>query len=387
MSFLSFRLFELRCVCAILYCCSRRACSPRPHFVPVIPSRSVSCALCDRNYGLSWLLFVMFYRSSYLSLFLTLMHTADISSHSTRWHQMGLQMASSSSLAQMDWRKSVQRPHLERSAKMIRRLLWRPRMWRNCTLCKRKRRQLHPRLRILQLPGAAPQERTWVKRIAKSNRCNPSGTDALLLLPLLHGQIYSWGTKWAWQVLNVLISSMLWWALSLSSASLASLTRESGPQVIKGDPSRKRSPPKSVGPPRLDMSDSALKFTHVLYNLSPAGMCSHLQVLFKSDWPIWVHELCLFCLQYIHVLWNVLKCTSLKSISTYPFDLLSAGLTVLSCACYIISRPSPVSLTSESPFSSCYQTVWFKKGFMLLVYDLTYFLVAACFNMWQFSCV
>lgn len=57
MSFLSFRLFELRCVCAILYCCSRRACSPRPHSVPVIPSRSVSCALCDRNYGLSWLLF------------------------------------------------------------------------------------------------------------------------------------------------------------------------------------------------------------------------------------------------------------------------------------------------------------------------------------------
>ncbi|CAM6022679.1 unnamed protein product [Sphagnum balticum] len=56
------------------------------------------------------------------------------------------------------------------------------------------------------------------------------------------------------------------------SASLASLTRESGPQVIKGDPSRKRSPPKSVGPPRLDMSDSALKFTHVLYNLSPAEL-------------------------------------------------------------------------------------------------------------------
>ncbi len=251
--------------------------------------------------------FVMFYRSSYLSLFLPLMHTADISSHSTRWDQMGLKMASSSSLAQMDWRKSVQRPHLERSAKMIRRLLWRPRMWRNCTLCRRKRRQLHPRLRILQLPGAAPQERIWVKKIAKSSRCNPSGTDALLLLHLLHGQIYSWGTKWAWQVLNVLISSMLWWPLSLSSASLASLTRESGPQVIKGDPSRKRSPPKSVGPPRLDMSDSALKFTHVLYNLSPAGMCSHLQVLFKSDWPIWVHELCLFCLQYIHVLWNVLN--------------------------------------------------------------------------------
>jgi phosphoenolpyruvate carboxykinase (ATP) len=56
------------------------------------------------------------------------------------------------------------------------------------------------------------------------------------------------------------------------SASLASLTRESGPQVIKGDPTRKRSPPKSVVAPRLDISDSALKFTHVLYNLSPAEL-------------------------------------------------------------------------------------------------------------------
>jgi len=56
------------------------------------------------------------------------------------------------------------------------------------------------------------------------------------------------------------------------SASLASLTRESGPQVIKGDPARKRSPPKSVVAPRLDISDSALKFTHVLYNLSPSEL-------------------------------------------------------------------------------------------------------------------
>ncbi|KAG0590263.1 hypothetical protein M758_1G083900 [Ceratodon purpureus] len=56
------------------------------------------------------------------------------------------------------------------------------------------------------------------------------------------------------------------------SASLASLTRESGPQVVKGDPARKRSPPKSVVAPRLDISDSALKFTHVLYNLSPSEL-------------------------------------------------------------------------------------------------------------------
>jgi hypothetical protein len=56
------------------------------------------------------------------------------------------------------------------------------------------------------------------------------------------------------------------------SASLASLTREIGPQVIKGDPAAgKRSPPRSVVAPRLHMTDSALKFTHILYNLSPAG--------------------------------------------------------------------------------------------------------------------
>jgi hypothetical protein len=56
------------------------------------------------------------------------------------------------------------------------------------------------------------------------------------------------------------------------SASLASLTREVGPQVVKGDPAGKGTPSKSVIAPRLDMSDSALKFTHVLYNLSPAEL-------------------------------------------------------------------------------------------------------------------
>ncbi|XP_024374056.1 phosphoenolpyruvate carboxykinase (ATP) 1 [Physcomitrium patens] len=56
------------------------------------------------------------------------------------------------------------------------------------------------------------------------------------------------------------------------SASLASLTRQSGPQVIKGEPGRKKSPPKTVTAPRLDISDSALKFTHVLYNLSPSEL-------------------------------------------------------------------------------------------------------------------
>ncbi|CAM6017154.1 unnamed protein product [Sphagnum balticum] len=56
------------------------------------------------------------------------------------------------------------------------------------------------------------------------------------------------------------------------STSLASLTREVGPQVVKGDPAGKGTASKSVIAPRLDMSDSALKFTHVLYNLSPAEL-------------------------------------------------------------------------------------------------------------------
>lgn len=66
------------------------------------------------------------------------------------------------------------------------------------------------------------------------------------------------------------------------SASLASLTRETGPKVVKGDPA---TPRKVDGQPSAhsfhytstptfddNISDSALKFTHVLYNLSPAGI-------------------------------------------------------------------------------------------------------------------
>lgn len=63
------------------------------------------------------------------------------------------------------------------------------------------------------------------------------------------------------------------------SASLASLTRETGPTVVKGDPQRKADASSS----RYDdskahftlpanISDSALKFTHVMYNLSPAEL-------------------------------------------------------------------------------------------------------------------
>ncbi|GFY86713.1 phosphoenolpyruvate carboxykinase 1 [Actinidia rufa] len=63
------------------------------------------------------------------------------------------------------------------------------------------------------------------------------------------------------------------------SASLASLTRETGPKVVKGDPARKSETPKfshvshhSHFTPTISVSDSALKFTHVLYNLSPAEL-------------------------------------------------------------------------------------------------------------------
>lgn len=64
------------------------------------------------------------------------------------------------------------------------------------------------------------------------------------------------------------------------SASLASLTRETGPKVVKGDPARASETPRVSAvshqqhhfEPTLDISDSGLKFTHILYNLSPAEL-------------------------------------------------------------------------------------------------------------------
>lgn len=57
------------------------------------------------------------------------------------------------------------------------------------------------------------------------------------------------------------------------SASLASSARETGPKVVKGDPARG---PKHVAhhpvAPAITVTDSSLKFTHVLYNLSPAEL-------------------------------------------------------------------------------------------------------------------
>ncbi|XP_023003969.1 phosphoenolpyruvate carboxykinase (ATP)-like [Cucurbita maxima] len=62
------------------------------------------------------------------------------------------------------------------------------------------------------------------------------------------------------------------------SASLASLTRETGPNVVKGDPARKTGRSKVAHMaqhqlvPTINISDSSMKFTHVLYNLSPAEL-------------------------------------------------------------------------------------------------------------------
>ncbi|XP_004509722.1 phosphoenolpyruvate carboxykinase (ATP) 1-like [Cicer arietinum] len=62
------------------------------------------------------------------------------------------------------------------------------------------------------------------------------------------------------------------------SASLASLTRETGPKVVKGDPAtrletqRVTHVPHQRVTPTIAVSDSALKFTHLLYNLSPAEL-------------------------------------------------------------------------------------------------------------------
>ncbi|MED6107985.1 Protein kinase C-like 1 [Stylosanthes scabra] len=62
------------------------------------------------------------------------------------------------------------------------------------------------------------------------------------------------------------------------SASLASLTRETGPKVVKGDPAKRYEGSRvahaqhHVATPTISVSDSSLKFTHVLYNLSPAEL-------------------------------------------------------------------------------------------------------------------
>lgn len=70
--------------------------------------------------------------------------------------------------------------------------------------------------------------------------------------------------------------------------------RETGPKVVKGDPAKQTETQKSTHvvhhdyhSPIFGVSDSALKFTHVLYNLSPAGMyfgliCFHFHILIHN---------------------------------------------------------------------------------------------------------
>jgi hypothetical protein len=81
-----------------------------------------------------------------------------------------------------------------------------------------------------------------------------------------------------------------------NSASLASLTRETGPKVVKGDPAKSQKVAHvthhhHISTPTIAVSDSALKFTHVLYNLSPAGILLYSLNMFKF-WII-MHLICL----------------------------------------------------------------------------------------------
>lgn len=64
------------------------------------------------------------------------------------------------------------------------------------------------------------------------------------------------------------------------------MTRETGPRVVRGDPAKKADTPKVTShhvhhhvTPTISVSDSSLKFTHVLYNLSPAGIFNDLLFL------------------------------------------------------------------------------------------------------------
>ena len=60
-----------------------------------------------------------------------------------------------------------------------------------------------------------------------------------------------------------------------TSASLASLARETGPRVVVvsrgGGTAITSAPPPKPELMKASLSDSSLKLTHVLYNLSPAG--------------------------------------------------------------------------------------------------------------------
>jgi hypothetical protein len=92
------------------------------------------------------------------------------------------------------------------------------------------------------------------------------------------------------------------------SASLASLTRETGPKVVKGDPAKSQKVAHvthhhHISAPTIAVSDSALKFTHVLYNLSPAGILlyslnmfiwysykSYLTIISINNWMIFLKK-------------------------------------------------------------------------------------------------
>ncbi|KAG6506526.1 hypothetical protein ZIOFF_031850 [Zingiber officinale] len=106
----------------------------------------------------------------------------------------------------------------------------------NCTPCRRRGQRQPPPLRTAHSRATLPSPPSQ-RRSARSSSSNPSG--------------------------RYLISIFL------------RTRRETRPKVVRGDPARKAEATKVVAEhhhyltPTISVSDSALKFTHVLYNLSP----------------------------------------------------------------------------------------------------------------------
>lgn len=126
--------------------------------------------------------------------------------------------------------------------------------------------------------GLFLKKKKWVKYFAIFQEINLYGMWLEILFPAKRKWNYSFNTY----LIRFCFLQVFFFYLKLCSASLASLTRETGPKVVKGDPAKKSETPKVAHvshhyfTPNLSISDSALKFTHVLYNLSPAGIKSHV---------------------------------------------------------------------------------------------------------------
>lgn len=99
---------------------------------------------------------------------------------------------------------------------------------------------------------------------------HPRGTRRPRRSPSIH-QVYYIFYKYS-SIIRTVVVIKGW---SVCSASLASLTRETGPNLVTRKSENERETKSShhhYTAPTIAVSDSALKFTHVLYNLSPAGI-------------------------------------------------------------------------------------------------------------------